>query len=443
MKSFKQYNRPTSGDYKKASEELTKRFEEIDREFKVEEFLHVLDEDVLNEKLITFGGQAYPKAGQVLILAGGAGCFVGDTLVKTIGGYKRISEISLDDSVLSLNEESGNMEYKQVVNLFKYEPEQSDTLLELEFDNGEIVRCTENHKFYVDGIWVKAIDLDVRRNVINKEQVYDIEVEDNHNYVITKSDIIVHNSGKGFTLSNLIGMEGKTFDVDHLKELVIKSTQIAKRILQTTGIDVKELNLRDPEDVRTLHYALSDPQFEYPKKEQKQLFDTLTTIAYSPDEKKPNLIFDVTLEKLSKFSTICAKVQDIGYKKENIHIVWVLTDIKVALEQNKNRKRVVPEDILIQTHEGASMTMKKLVTQVDMLRKNMDGDIWISANVTGVDSKVVKSDKGGSYVSEANYFLIKKKGQAPSSIDDMAKMFVAGTSLLSKIKTYTPKINQW
>lgn len=422
---------------------MTKRFDEIDKSLKVEEYVYILDEDTLNEKLITFGGQAYPKSGQVLMLAGGAGCFVGDTLVKTSGGYKRISEISLDDSVLSLNEESGNMEYKQVVNLFKYEPEQSDTLLELEFDNGEIVRCTENHKFYVDGSWVKAIDLDVRRNVINKEQVYDIEVEDNHNYVITKSDIIVHNSGKGFTIGNLIGMEGKKFDADNLKLLVIKSEHIAKKILQQSGIDVKKLDLKNPDDVKTLHYALSDPGFDYPNKEQKQLFNTLTTIAYAPDDKKPNLIFDVTLEKLSKFTTICDKVQDIGYKKENIHIVWVLTDIKVAIEQNKNRKRVVPEDILIQTHEGSSMTMKKLVSDVGFLSKYMDGDIWISANVTGVDSTVVKSDKGGSYVSKANYFLVKKKGESPLSIEKIANQIVGDTTLLAKIKAYTPTVKNW
>lgn len=333
MKTFKQY---TSEEYKNAAEELSRKLQEIESKSKVDEFVHILDEDLLNEKLITFGGQAYPKNGQVLILAGGAG------------------------------------------------------------------------------------------------------------------------SGKGFTLSNLIGLEGKVFDVDNLKKLVINSKHIAKLVKQYSGVNVKKLNLRNPEDVKKLHYALDSPAFEYPKKEQKQLFDTLTTIAYSDDEHRPNLIFDVTLEKLSKFMTICTKVQDIGYKKENIHIVWILTDIKVAIEQNKGRDRVVPEDILIQTHEGASMTMKKLISDVDNLRKYMDGDIWISANVTGVDSALEKSktsggnawqpksSKGvGSYVSEANYFLVKKKGEAPKTVEQLANIIVGKTNLLSKIKQYTPKIDTW
>ena len=37
---------------------------------------------VMNEKLITFGGKAYPKFGQVVILAGGAGS--GKGFVKLI-----------------------------------------------------------------------------------------------------------------------------------------------------------------------------------------------------------------------------------------------------------------------------------------------------------------------------------------------------------------------
>ena len=43
------------------------------------------------------------------------------------------------------------------------------------------------------------------------EVVYDLHVEDNHNYVLSNG-LIAHNSGKGFQLENLLGIEGKVFD---------------------------------------------------------------------------------------------------------------------------------------------------------------------------------------------------------------------------------------
>lgn len=50
----------------------------------------------LDEALITFGGKAYPKFGQVVILAGGAGSGKGFTLEKLLG----IEGITLDVDAL-------------------------------------------------------------------------------------------------------------------------------------------------------------------------------------------------------------------------------------------------------------------------------------------------------------------------------------------------------
>ena len=114
--------------------------------------------EFLNEVAIQFGGKAYPKFGNVVILSGGAGCFDGDTLVNTKNGYKKISDITKEDEVLSFNEETSESEYKQVVDKFEYQ-ELDTPLVELEFDNGQIITCTETHKFFVDGEWVMAKDL--------------------------------------------------------------------------------------------------------------------------------------------------------------------------------------------------------------------------------------------------------------------------------------------
>jgi len=112
----------------------------------------------LDEALITFNKKAYPKFGQVVILAGGAGCFDGDTLVKIHEGYKQIKDITTDDIVVSFNEETQTTENNKVTRLFKYD-ECPSPLVELEFDNGQKITCTDNHKFYVEGKWIEAKDL--------------------------------------------------------------------------------------------------------------------------------------------------------------------------------------------------------------------------------------------------------------------------------------------
>ncbi len=112
----------------------------------------------LDEVLITFGGKR-PKFGQVVLLAGGAGCFDKNTQICTKTGMKKISEINESDLVLSLNSD-GTKEYKQVQNTFIHQPEKEIVKLTIE-DNNEIIEiiCTEDHEFLVDNKYIMAKDL--------------------------------------------------------------------------------------------------------------------------------------------------------------------------------------------------------------------------------------------------------------------------------------------
>lgn len=90
-------------------------------------------------------------------MAGNAACFDENTLVKTKNGYKKICDIKKNDIVLTFNEENKIEEWNRVEELYEFEIDKE--ILELEFDNGEIVICTEDHQFYVDGKWIEAKDL--------------------------------------------------------------------------------------------------------------------------------------------------------------------------------------------------------------------------------------------------------------------------------------------
>lgn len=240
-------------------------------------------------------------------------------------------------------------------------------------------------------------------------------------------------SGKGFTLEKLLGIEGITLDVDALKKLVMGSTKLAAEIKAKTGHDVKTMSLKNPDNVATLHHVIADV-FNVSNKNQARVY---AGIAAAPEDRKPNLIFDVTLKSMSKLASIARDVETLGYHKENIHIVWVMNDVHIAMQQNLKRDRVVPKEILMDTHEGAALTMAKILNMGDSLKQYMDGDIWISFNKVGIDSEIKKSDKGGMFVVKSNYIKVKSKGKAQKSIDQLDKELVA------KVAAYAPKTDTW
>ena len=190
-------------------------------------------------------------------------------------------------------------------------------------------------------------------------------------------------SGKGFIKDKLMGIEGKTLDVDELKRLVLLSTKIKEKIKKIYGVNIDDFYLRNPEHVGKLHELVKG--LNLANKKEEKLF---TAIASGAPDRKPNVIFDVTLSDFDKFNYITQEVAKIGYKKENIHIVWVINDMEVAIEQNHERERIVAEDVLISTHEGAARTLKEIITEGKKLRKFMDGIITFAFNKRGTDSEV-------------------------------------------------------
>lgn len=255
-------------------------------------------------------------------------------------------------------------------------------------------------------------------------------------------------SGKGFQLSNLLGIQGKVFDVDKLKELAIKSKVFAAKVKKETGQDLKTFDLKVPRNVSKLHDILGDT-YSIDDKTLKRVF---TGVMAADSSRKPNLIFDVTLKNLAKLESITRNVQELGYDKKNIHIVWVVNELEIAMDQNKTRDRVVPEEILISTHEGVALTMKKILDMGATLGKYMDGDIWITFNKLDVDTKTEKSKVGvatwkdkkyktakskGKVIAQAEYFKIKKKGEAQTKSRQL------GNEIYDKIKSYVPKIDAW
>ncbi|OKH55051.1 DNA polymerase III, subunit gamma and tau [Calothrix sp. HK-06] len=137
-------------------------------------------------------------------------CLTGDSLVLTSEGLVRIDNPEIKGKkVLTYNDSTGNWEYKQVVRWFDQGERQT---LVIKTTNREI-RCTGNHLIRADQGWIPARDVKEGTRILSPanvvvapstsfeivksiklggiERVYDIEVEDNHNFVA--NGLSVHN----------------------------------------------------------------------------------------------------------------------------------------------------------------------------------------------------------------------------------------------------------
>jgi hypothetical protein len=245
-------------------------------------------------------------------------------------------------------------------------------------------------------------------------------------------------SGKGFVKDKMVAMNGFNFDVDELKGLAIRASKrtdskLGRRVKDEFGVELSKLNLKTPSDVSTLHQIIGD-DMNITSKKLKALY---TSILSAHPDRKPNLMFDVTLKDLRKLDNITRSVRDIGYSPENIHIVWIVQDIEVAKNLNQTRNRVVPTDILVNTHRGASQTMQDIVNMGNDLKKYMDGDIVFAFNKVGIDSDVAVSGKGGMYVKDAKYVFVKKKGKPVMGVKQL------DADLKRKIASYVPTGINW
>lgn len=93
------------------------------------------------------------------------GCFTGDTKISLVDGrevsildLKDEYELGKDNYVYTYNEENKIIEPKKIRKVFKTKI--TDELYVITLDNGEIIKCTNNHKFMLrDGSYCEAQDL--------------------------------------------------------------------------------------------------------------------------------------------------------------------------------------------------------------------------------------------------------------------------------------------
>ena len=233
-------------------------------------------------------------------------------------------------------------------------------------------------------------------------------------------------SGKGFAISNFLDSATyKIRDVDEMK----KQLQILNRLgklsidsiikkysknikpkdldlinkIQDEGFKLQNLNLKNPNHVYALHILVKAIGIKDTSLEKMLLGKENPNVL-------PNILFDITAKDVTDITNVIPMLKKVGYKSNNIHLTWILTNYEVSLENNKNRSRKVPdgemgeENIMLKTHEGASNTIWGLLTKA--LPKGMNGRADVILNnpsltvfMKGSDGKEIEKTQKNVSVS--------------------------------------------
>ena len=241
-------------------------------------------------------------------------------------------------------------------------------------------------------------------------------------------------SGKGFAISNFMqGEDFKIRDVDALKIAFQKLDDLGKFTMDQLlkkygsniserdmdfiqknvidkGFSLKDLNLKTPEHVYALHVMVRASGAK------NKTLDLLLDGAAK--NTLPNILIDSTFADMDDITGYIPKLIKAGYETRNIHVTWVLTNYEIAIQNNKKRARVVPEDILLKTHRGAAQAVFALVKKG--FPKEVDGGVYVVLNnpqntMFIVDPKTgqhYKDVKGNKVVGNFMYLTLKKPGKS-------------------------------
>ena len=151
-------------------------------------------------------------------------CFPAWTKIKMADGtFKNIEKVKAWDTVLSYNTDTNTNESSVVKQTIVHE-DNIHEMYELTI-NGDVLKVTDVHPFYVrksasskDYAWIEAQDLKVGDILLmndgnlvkiqkinhynNKETVYNLDVENNHNYYVGKW-YLVHNKSQNTTCEDI------------------------------------------------------------------------------------------------------------------------------------------------------------------------------------------------------------------------------------------------
>ena len=223
-------------------------------------------------------------------------------------------------------------------------------------------------------------------------------------------------SGKGFASSTFMESEKfKVRDVDEWKKAFLKISELKNKYPEIRG-----LNLKNANDVFELHKFVKKLGIK------DKTLDLLLNDVRA--DRLPNIMFDITAKDLEDITDVLPVLQQAGYDAKNIHLAWVLTDFKVSYAANLTRERVVPADIFLDTHRGASKTMQGVLNRGKLpsgmngrfvvVMNNRENTVFFKAGEKYKGRTVPETARG---VKDFYYIEVKRAGKPFKSDDEWKK----------------------
>jgi hypothetical protein len=183
---------------------------------------------------------------------------------------------------------------------------------------------------------MKILSVKKVENFQNK--IYDIEVDGNHNYMITKNDQVVHNSGKSFIL-------GKAFP-----EATVSADPGGNEMYQSGG----KWKVINSDHLFTRSLLNVDLPLDIAQKEDPVMFGLQQNIRDLAKKKLAlrnvpwlnsmlPIILDGTCKNAEETINIKEKLESLGY---DVYMLFVDTAEEIAAQRNAARKRKVPDSFV-------------------------------------------------------------------------------------------------
>lgn len=136
-------------------------------------------------------------------------------------------------------------------------------------------------------------------------------------------------------VKSLSGLGFKIFNIDHAFEYELKKRNINMRNLAFLSKKEKEEELK----ARTIAHNTVDKMWEFYK------------------QGRLGTVVDATSQNAMGVYDFKKELESIGY---DTYMIYVSTDLEVALRRNKHRERVLPEDLVISIWEKANINKSYL-----------------------------------------------------------------------------------
>ena len=193
-------------------------------------------------------------------------------------------------------------------------------------------------------------------------------------------------SGKSTAIRKFIDFATyKTINPDDVKSLMRKASEKGIRGFE----DLIGVDPHTPKGAAVFHQKMLDTKLS------SRMSKRLTLDPNRSPEAYPNLLFDRTFSFAGEIENISKSLIRYGYKPENIHIVYVFTDVNIALKRNRERSRTLADDIIVQSAKGAKKNFIDLLFQ-RMKAAPVNGDFFMIAN-----DRVIPIKKSGKRVDRS------------------------------------------